>query len=74
MECPYCKNEMKSGKIYAACNQKPFWLEDGKKRSMGEMFAGEGNLPAQNLWTQIAIESFYCPKCKKLIIDADLKL
>lgn len=75
MECPYCKNEMKAGKIMAV-KVWPYWLENGKeRRSIGETFAGVGRLPGKSRMAgeNIEIESSYCPKCRKLIIDnADL--
>lgn len=69
MECPYCKGEMKAGKIMAA-RGCPYWLEAGKeRRSIGETFAGIGNLPGKSRIGTIEIASAYCPKCRKIIID-----
>lgn len=74
MKCPYCDNEMKAGKIYAASNIVPYWLENGDKRGIGGMIDGKGALPFKNTMMKVTIESNYCPVCGKIIIDANLRL
>ena len=70
MECPYCKNEMKSGRIITAVYAWPYCLEDGKeRRSAGEAVTGMGNLPGKSNLFSNEIESAYCPQCQKIIID-----
>lgn len=78
MLCPYCAAEMKKGTITAPANFTPYWLEDGDSRSMSDFFDDKGTLPfkVQMTWKNIGktLEAHYCPACKKLIIDADIKL
>lgn len=62
MKCPYCQNEMKRGKIRAGGRSIPYWQEDGVRRSLEDFFGEKGKLPK---------ESFYCPQCKKIIIDME---
>ena len=49
MECPYCKNEMKTGRIITAVNVWPYWLVVGKeRRSAGVVMKWMGILPGIN--------------------------
>lgn len=72
MTCPYCSKEMKKGKIIAS-NSIPYWLEDGDKRRLEDVFTGRGLLPFQTSLMKRFMESYYCPDCKKIIFDADIQ-
>lgn len=72
MNCPYCTKKMKKGKIYAAGNTVPYWLEDGDKRRIEDVFTGRSLLPVQSSFMNRSLECYYCPDCKKMIFDADI--
>jgi len=73
MECPYCHRVMKAGKMYAGYDSAPYWLEDGEKRSIGDAVTGKGLMPCERIKMQYVIAGFYCPLCRKMIVDADLQ-
>lgn len=75
MNCPYCDMVMIKGEIVTACNITPYWREEGTKRNILDALGGKGNLaisPSGDL-THRCIRGFYCPNCKKIIIDAELQ-
>ncbi len=75
MNCPYCSKEMKKGKMIIAGNAAPYWMADGDKRHIEDVFTGKGLLQAKHSFMMAhSIESFYCPDCKKMIFDADIQL
>lgn len=74
MNCPYCSKEMKKGKIHFDLRIIPYWIEDGDKRHIEDVFLGKNLLPMQSSGMKRYVESFYCPDCKKMIFDADLQV
>ena len=68
MKCPYCETKMLDG--YLNCSAT-IWSERKHKISIRpngrEKYALHLNVPAFSPHT---IESYCCPKCKKIIIDA----
>ncbi|MBQ8568511.1 MAG: hypothetical protein IJ446_04765 [Oscillospiraceae bacterium] len=78
MNCPYCNEEMKKG-IIAGDGRTPIaWEEENSGKNAFEKFtdkwfAGIGRLRAVKYTVgKFSIDAFYCPKCKKLIIDTDI--
>ncbi len=69
MNCPYCTKKMKKGKIYTAGGAVPYWLEDGDKRRIEDVFTGRSLLPVQSSLMSRSLESYYCPDCRKMIFD-----
>ena len=70
MKCPYCDNEMIKGylncgaAIWSERKHKISLLPDGK-----EKYALKLNTP---LVSPNHVESFICPECKNIIIDANM--
>lgn len=66
MKCPYCKGEMKKGYIQSA--RPIFWGEEKHKI----FFKPDGNdefTISKGVFNGSTAESFYCIKCKKIIIE-----
>ncbi len=65
---------MRQGKIVTARNRVPCWVPEGEKRGIADLLDGRGTLFSRCTVGKYEIDSFYCPRCKKILIDADLKL
>lgn len=76
MNCPYCGEEMQRGTIITARNRVPCWFPEGekKRRSVSDYFDEKGSLFSRSTAGSYEIDSFYCSRCKKIVIEADLKL
>jgi len=73
MECPYCKQEMKTGYIKGDGRWKLRWREKGKVHTFADTLAGIGFPKAVKYsWWKFQIPGEYCKSCKKLIIDTEI--
>ncbi len=66
MKCPYCYEEMKNGYIQSA--RPIFWGEEKHKMFFQPHGDEEFNL-SKGFLTGCTAESYYCIKCRKLIIE-----
>ena len=75
MQCPYCGNEMKAGSLHGDGRSKVRWKEGAGLSTVSERISGSGELSATQytFWRRFRIESHYCPLCKKIIIDTEVK-
>lgn len=72
MNCPYCNNEMKAGSIDV--HDTLSWSPEGELRKGGTKWAkakGGIVLASYALLLRASKEAFYCPKCKKIIMDVE---
>ena len=72
MECPYCKHVMKRGRIQSG--NLLSWTPEGES-SMGvsRWSKSPNSIVLANcslLWGS-EVDAFYCPNCKKIIINVD---
>lgn len=69
MTCPYCKQEMQRGYM-GGVRYQLWWIPEGKKER--ETLLGKKAGIALNKTSVIQnnkVEAYYCPNCKKVIID-----
>lgn len=68
MKCPYCDGEMEQG--YINSSQRMFW---GKEKELGFVY---GNIklsknPMRGFFCGHYVPSWYCDKCRKIIVSLD---
>ena len=74
MECPYCKEEMINGELVGDGRMRVRFHKEGEKINLTDKaFSEKGCINAKYSLTQFKISACYCDKCKKLIIDTDIK-
>lgn len=76
MECPFCGAEMQHGKLSGDGRGGVRFDQAGVKLSWSDKIAGVGAVRTKkgsgmNFW-RFELEADYCPKCKKLILDAEV--
>lgn len=59
MECPYCESGMEEGALIS--QRVPQWVKKGEKKGT--------DLPVKKHLSYNEIPSYYCEKCRKIIID-----
>lgn len=68
MNCPYCGAPMEEGTITGDMHAIK-WVSDDRKP--GRLF--RKRVPMTASWPEIQHDAFFCPDCKKVIVDvADL--
>lgn len=72
MKCPFCDNEMQSGKITGDGRSKVHWIPEGDKPGILESMIGKGRIDAEYTLTKFSIEANYCGQCKKMIFDTEI--
>ena len=73
MNCPYCDREMTSG-ILSTSRDKPCFVEDGRRLTFGESISGVGMLTATTTNGIVnSTPAYYCPACRKIIIDTGVE-
>ncbi len=73
MECPYCKREMEKGILSGDGRANVTWKAGDKKTGGFDRFIGIGRLTAvKSTLTTFTVETYFCPFCKKMIIDTDI--
>ena len=75
MNCPYCSRPMEAGSVHFDGRSGIRWEKDGASPSLGEAFWGVGKLTAarNGFFSGGMMSGHFCPSCKKLIIDTDVK-
>ncbi|MEG0775084.1 PF20097 family protein [Clostridium sp.] len=67
MECPYCNETMEKGVIYGD-RYALKWIEESRAEGfMARIF--QKGIKLTNPWMSNKLETYYCSKCKKMIID-----
>lgn len=72
MECPYCKKEMQPGSIDVYDTLS--WSPEGKTRKGTTKYAVAEKgivLAKYALLFPASKEAYYCPSCKKIMIDVE---
>ena len=75
MKCPFCGEEMQSGKLIGDGRDSLLWRTGDKKRDFFDWLSGKDTFVPENVertLTKFKIISDYCPKCEKLIIDTKM--
>ncbi|MBR4069186.1 MAG: hypothetical protein IKK08_11255 [Clostridia bacterium] len=73
MKCPYCDRDMTSG-ILSTHQAKPCFVEDGRRLTFGESISGVGMLTATTSNGIVnSTPAYYCPACRKMIIDTGVE-
>ena len=74
MLCPYCGAEMKAGILNGDTRTGIHWKEGTKGSTVMDRICNIGNLTAlKHKWSMwFTLESYFCRKCKKMIIDTDV--
>ena len=74
MNCPFCGKEMQQGILSGDGRSAVTFKPGEKKTGWFDRFIGIDKLTAAkyNL-TTFTIEADYCPGCKKMIFDTDIK-
>ena len=74
MTCPFCKKEMQHG-ILSGDGRSNVTFKAGDKKTGGfDRFIGIGKVTAAKHGpATFAIDANYCPDCKKMIFDTDIK-
>ena len=74
MICPYCSNEMIAGNLNGDGRGGVYWKEGARHSSVLDKICGKGKLTAAEYtaFSRFRIESHYCPRCKKIIIDTEV--
>jgi len=70
MKCPYCEKDMRPGSIGA--DNLLSWMPEGERATGGTRWAKSPNsivLAKYYLLSPAAVQAFYCPDCKKIVID-----
>lgn len=67
LTCPYCNEKMKSGFIHGDRYTLKWIPEENNKGAVLQWFSK--GIKLTNPLTNPSIESFYCDKCNKIIID-----
>ena len=70
MICPYCLKEMKSGWLQS---KERIVYSDKKKKLPFPIAAGADFVITENLISPHACPVFFCPDCKKIVIDVSGK-
>lgn len=79
MQCPFCGKQMQSGVIRYDSRSGLRWSAGAEKICGWDKFwnslGGIGQLTAaqENGWTVGKVPGEYCPSCKKMIIETDIK-
>ncbi len=74
MKCPYCNNEMIAG-ILSGDGRSNVTFKPGEKKTGGfDRLLGIGKVTAaKHTLATFTIDADYCPVCKKMIFDTDIK-
>ena len=76
MNCPYCNGEMRKGILYFDGRSGAHWNEGDAKQSLSKTIGGLGRVMAAKSYKALSItmtiDSFYCDRCKKMIIDTEI--
>ena len=74
MNCPYCGKEMQQGILSGDGRSAVTFKAGDKKTGAFDRFIGIGKVTAaKSSLTTFTIEADYCPACKKMIFDTDIK-
>lgn len=68
MKCPYCGNEMVSGKVQSA-RQIFFTAKAHKSWLVPDAATHEEIVLSSHNWTTPSCFAYHCAKCKKVVID-----
>lgn len=72
MNCPYCNEKMDEGVIHGD-RYALKWIE--KSRDKGAIISiFQKGIKLTSPWVSNEIETYYCSKCKKMIIDVNDKV
>lgn len=67
MNCPFCNEPMRKGYLQGA---KPFfWSQD--KKSLLFICGNDDVQISKGFWNGCFVDSFYCPKCRKLVVEPE---
>ncbi|MBE6901283.1 MAG: hypothetical protein E7478_02305 [Ruminococcaceae bacterium] len=73
MICPFCDKEMLKGTMSGDGRTRIRWKEGDKPMGIFEGIGGIGLVTAAKYtWGAFAIKTYFCRKCKKMIIDTDV--
>ena len=70
MKCPYCGREMEAGSIQA--DNRLSWTPEGESpwgKTRWAKSPGSVELAPYYLLAPAEVEAFYCPDCRKIVID-----
>ncbi|MBR1863354.1 MAG: hypothetical protein IJ806_04640 [Ruminococcus sp.] len=75
MICPYCNKEMKKGILSGDGRSAVTWKEGDKKAGFYDKLglAGYTVTAVRRTLAAFTVESYFCPECKKMIFDTDVK-
>ena len=74
MQCPFCNKEMQPGILSGDGRSRITFKPGEKKTGWFDRLIGIDNLTAAKYTlTTFTIDADYCPGCKKMIFDTDIK-
>lgn len=78
MTCPFCSSDMQHGKIVADPRRKLRWLPSTAQPTATEKFLaysqfGQLTGVTYSMLDSAAVEADFCPNCRKMIFDTDIK-
>ena len=73
MICPFCGKEMEKGILSGDGRSKVRWKAGDKKADIWDALSCLGSVSAVKYTrTAFTVESFFCPTCKKMMIETDV--